>query len=149
MLNTIKNIPPTYFFTGIIAITLIYFLLPQYKTITFPYNLFGILLLFIGVFVNVNAKRLMKKYNTSHRFEKSIYLVEEGIFKFSRNPMYLGLSLILMGFAFISKNIMTFISPVIFFFLMNRIFIPYEEKKMYLELGKEYLKYKEKVRRWI
>ena len=149
MLNTIKNIPPTYFFTGIITITLIYFLLPQYKIITFPHNLFGILLLFIGVFVNMNAEGLMKKYNTSHKFEKTIYLVHKGIFKCSRNPMYLGMTLILTGFAFVSKNIMAFISPVIFFFLMNRIFIPYEEKKMHLELGKEYLKYKEKVRRWI
>ena len=145
----IRNIPPAYFFTGIIAVAVICFLLPQYEIIVFPYNLSGVLLILIGGFLNMNAEKLMKKYDTPHKFEKSTRVVQEGVFKFSRNPMYLGMTLILLGLAAMSQNIVTFVSPVAFFVLMNRIFIPYEEKKIHDELGEEFLRYKKKVRRWI
>ncbi len=40
-------------------------------------------------------------------------------------------------------------SPIIFFGVINWMFIPYEEEKMQKELGQEYLDYKNKVRCWI
>ena len=144
-----KNIPPLYFFIGILIIIFIYVFLPYFPKIAYPYNWIGIVFICLGAYLNISADKIMKKYNTSHKFEKSVYVVQEGVFQISRNPMYLGMTFILAGLALISKNIAALISPFIFFLVMSLIFIPSEERKMTRELGEEYLKYKQKVRCWI
>ena len=63
--------------------------------------------------------------------------------------MYLGGVLFLTGLALLLQNVMAFISPVLFFLIMNFMFIPYEEQKMLKEHGDPYRLYKNKVRRWI
>ena len=144
-----NSAPPIYFLICTAIIFPIYFLLPQYAKIAAPYNWLGLLFVGTGLYLNLSADRIMKKHGTPHKFEKSVYVIEEGVFKLSRNPMYLGMTVIILGFALISKNVVALISPLIFFFLMNMVFIPYEEAKMTRELGENYLKYREKVRRWI
>ena len=145
----VKNKPPIHFFICIAIILSIYFFLPHYSAITPPYNWFGILFLCLGAYLNIGAERIMKQHGTPHKFEKSVRVVQEGVFTISRNPMYLGMTLILIGFALISKNVATFISPLGFFLSMNILFIPYEERKMTQELGEDYVHYKQKVRRWL
>ena len=92
---------------------------------------------------------LLERNNTPEKFQKSICVVKNGVYKHSRNSMYLSFVLFLVGLSFSLNNIVSFMSPIIFFGVINWMFIPYEEEKMQKELGQEYLDYKNKVRCWI
>ena len=63
--------------------------------------------------------------------------------------MYFGVTIVLVGVAVYLGNILVFLSPLIFFFIMNSVYVPFEEKLMQKIFGKQYLNYKKKVRRWI
>lgn len=141
--------PLNYFFIGMLLIIVLFFMFPNLNIINFPYNLIGIIFLIIGVWLILGVWFLFKKNNTTESFEKSKVLVTNGPFKYSRNPMYIGKILFLLGLAILFGNILGFISPILFFIVMDKIFIPFEERKTEMDLGKKYLDYKSEVRRWI
>ncbi len=143
------SIPPTYFYFCLSLTIALYFLTPQYNLIKFPYNLTGTILILLGLFLIYYSWFLFKKNNTTEKFEKSKTLVTENIYKYSRNPMYLGGILFLIGFSILFTNIISFISPLIFFLIIHFIFIPFEEEKNKKTFGKKFLKYKSKTRKWI
>ena len=144
-----KITPPFYLFSCFVFEIIIYYALPAFQIIHYPYNLIGIIVLLIGVVLNIWTWRLFAKYRTTHLFEESSALVTEGPLKYTRNPMYLGLVLFLTGVAIISGNIISLFAPIIFAIIINSMFLPYEEDKMLISFGEEYIKYKHKVRRWM
>jgi len=73
----------------------------------------------------------------------------EGPFKFSRNPMYIGLVNVSLGVSLLFGTVIFLLAPILLFLTLNFYNIPYEEKKMEKIFGKEYLEYKKKVRRWL
>jgi len=87
--------------------------------------------------------------NTTTTYMPSTTVVQNGIYAYSRNPMYVGFVLILLALAVLLDSMSAYIFPVLLFGILNWKFIPFEEKKMETELGQEYLKYKNKVRRWL
>lgn len=110
---------------------------------------FGILSLTLGFAVMVWAWRLFHLKETAvHPFEESTYFVQEGPYRFTRNPMYLGMTLILLGIALFAGTPPAFFTPLAFFLTMNAAFVPFEEKKMAARFGEAYLAYKRRVRRW-
>jgi protein-S-isoprenylcysteine O-methyltransferase Ste14 len=131
-----------------VASALLYFLVPQMNLIIFPINLLGVLLLVLGNYLVINSHYLLKKRGTPENFDRSTCVVETGLYKYSRNPMYLGAVIFLIGWSVLLGNIISFLSPIIFFIIINWMFIPFEEEKMEKELGDSYLEYKKKTRRW-
>jgi protein-S-isoprenylcysteine O-methyltransferase Ste14 len=81
--------------------------------------------------------------------KKNSVLVTTGPFRFTRNPMYLGILVITIGLALVVGTAAVYAVPVAFFLFVNFISIPYEEEKMERQFGDEYLEYKKRVRRWI
>jgi protein-S-isoprenylcysteine O-methyltransferase Ste14 len=76
-------------------------------------------------------------------------LVTSGIFQFTRNPMYLGMLIVLLGWADLLDNLLAF-SGAGFFYLYISIFqIKPEEVVMTQKFGEEYLEYSRQVRRWL
>lgn len=84
-----------------------------------------------------------------HEPHKASNLVSNGIYSISRNPMYLGLLLILMGYGFYLGNVLVFVMLPLFVGYMNRYQIIPEERAMEEKFGAEYQKYKSEVRRWL
>lgn len=80
--------------------------------------------------------------------QESNSLVVKGIYTFTRNPMYLGFLLWLLSFGVFSRNPISLIAIVLFVIYMNMFQIIPEENILEGKFGKEYLKYKENVRRW-
>jgi len=76
-------------------------------------------------------------------------LVTRGPFRHTRNPMYLGLVLKALGFAFYFGTIPFYAVPVLLFVLCDFSFIPFEEAKMQRQFGDQYTDYLRRVRRWI
>lgn len=81
-------------------------------------------------------------------FETSARFILEGPYRFTRNPMYLGMTLILTGIAMVAGTPPAFLAPLAFFLTIQLVFIPYEEKKMEETFGGAYHEYKRRVRRW-
>jgi len=63
--------------------------------------------------------------------------------------MYLGMVVILIGAAILLGSISAFISPFVFFIIMNGTFIPHEEKALEEAFGQDFVDYKRRVRCWI
>jgi protein-S-isoprenylcysteine O-methyltransferase Ste14 len=81
--------------------------------------------------------------------EASSSLVRSGAYALSRNPMYLGLLLILIGWAIFLSNILAFLVLPVFIFYMNRFQIEPEERALDRRFGEEFVAYKSRVRRWL
>ena len=113
---------------------------------------FGSFMIIIGLFIILSAIILFKKYKTTItplNPSNATKLIVNGIYKFSRNPMYLGLLLVLSGISIIQNPIGGLLFIPSFILYLNHFQIIPEESTM-LDLFKDdFLKYKENVRRWI
>ncbi len=76
-------------------------------------------------------------------------LVSSGVYRFTRNPMYLGLSVTLLGWAVFLSNWLALLAVPVFVLYINRFQIDPEERVLSSLFGAEYAAYKEKVRRWL
>lgn len=76
-------------------------------------------------------------------------IVRSGPYRFSRNPIYLSFSLLVLGIAFWRNSVWLLGTLVVAVCLMNFIVIPREERYLERRFGLEYLGYKMKVRRWL
>ena len=82
-------------------------------------------------------------------FSESTALITEGFYKYTRNPMYVGMNSFLLGLMLILKNPLNILFLIIFFFVVRNMFVLKEEVQMEETLGEDYLTYKRKVRRWL
>lgn len=76
-------------------------------------------------------------------------LVTGGPFRVTRNPMYLGMALVLAGVALWRNDMILVAAPVVFVLFVNFTLIPREERQMENLFGDAYRRYKQHVRRWI
>lgn len=81
--------------------------------------------------------------------QKAEHLVITGLYRFTRNPMYLGLAAILIGFALILQNALALLGPLLFLISITVLQITPEERALSKNFGDEYDEYKRRVRRWI
>lgn len=143
-------LPPSYFFGAILLAVILHFLLPGYQLVTLPWRLLGLAPLVIGIVLNVLADQAFKKYDTTVKpFEKSSTLVTGGVFRITRNPMYLGMILILFGVAMLLGSASPFVVVPLLAALLDRVFIAPEEQMLQDTFGGRFLQYRKRVRRWI
>lgn len=142
-------IPPVFVLLSLILIVLFYIFVPQYNIIPYPFNFLGIAVSFGGIVIMGKARDLFKQHATTLAIEPSSFLIKDGIFSKTRNPMYIGFFLLLLGIAICFMNAFSLCCPFGFFISMQLIFIPKEEKLMMSVFGQAYLDYKKQVRRWI
>ncbi len=130
-----------------------YFSQNQLETMYLPYKLsISILILLVGIIILINPVfKFIKSKTTVNpvKFTKVSKLVTNGIFKYSRNPMYLGMIFVIISTSIFYLNYYSIITPFIFYFWINRFQIKREEIFLAKKFGKEYLSYKSKTRRWI
>ena len=81
--------------------------------------------------------------------DKSSQLVVEGVYRLSRNPMYLGFVLILLGWAAMLMNYLSFGWLAVFVAYINRFQITPEERFMAQKFGPAFADYAARVRRWL
>ena len=145
-----KTLPPVYLLGAIIVEVLFHFLLPLRQFLVFPWRLLGLVFLVIGLVLNALAAQKFKKHETTVKpFEESRALVTGGVFNISRNPMYLGMSLILFGLGVLLGSASPFAVVPVFIVLLDQIFIVQEEQMLEATCGDQFRQYRKKVRRWI
>jgi protein-S-isoprenylcysteine O-methyltransferase Ste14 len=147
---TPKILPPVYFVAALIAMYSLHRLVPGGTLIPAPYHWIGALVLLAGLVCAGRAAGRFRRVGTPVRpFERSTVLVTEGLYRYTRNPMYLGLTLMLVGIAVLLGSFSPFLLVPIFIWWIQRQFI--EREEIFLEgiFGQEYLAYKTRVRRWL
>lgn len=83
------------------------------------------------------------------RPEGTSFLVTSGIYRLTRNPMYVGLMLVLLAWAVFLSSPVSLAGPVAFIAYITRFQILPEERILLGKFGSEYQNYKAKVRRWV
>ena len=115
-------------------------------------NIISILILLMGMLILINPIFKFIKSKTTIdpiKFKKVNKLIISGIYKYSRNPMYLGLLMIVISTSMFYLNIFSITTPFLFYFWINRFQIKREEIFLTEKFGKEYMSYKTKTRTWI
>jgi len=122
----------------------------NYSSITLKW--LGISLFSVGVFIGLLGVYEFWKQRTTvgpHKPEKVSSFVDTGVYRFTRNPMYLGLLVGLIGILFYFANPVNILPVIGFVLYMNRFQIIPEERVMANKFGEDFSEYKESVRRWI
>ena len=93
-----------------------------------------------------------KKFNTTinpTRPEQGSQLISSGVYRISRNPIYLGFFLLLIGWGLWLASTLALLVSILFPALMTRFQIIPEEQALETLFGDDYLAYKQRVRRWL
>jgi protein-S-isoprenylcysteine O-methyltransferase Ste14 len=144
------KIPPPLLAAGLLVGTLVlHFVLPESRTVAW-YQVIGLLLVAAGVGICVFAAGIFDGRGTTKipTGEPAVFVVQRP-YTFTRNPMYLGVTIILAGFAVFFGSIVMLVAPVAFFVVIDGKVIPREEQTMERLFGQQYLDYQSRVRRWL
>jgi protein-S-isoprenylcysteine O-methyltransferase Ste14 len=111
----------------------------------------AVVLVVAGVALSVSAAALFRREGTELNPASATNqkLVTSGPFRFTRNPMYLGLVLVTLGIAFWVGTWPMFLAPIATFATANWAHIPFEEAKMRRQFSSDFEQYTRKARRWI
>lgn len=143
-------IPPIWFALGLTAVFLLdRFFPPSSFSGSATVGLGGILVL-LGLASAISAAGLFRKADTGIvPFSEATALVTSGAFRFSRNPMYLGMVFVLLGTALIVGTGAGLLVAPVFMLIIQYRFILDEERMMHDVFGEEFEEYRRRVRRWL
>tara|TARA_B100001741_G_scaffold93493_1_gene76676 strand:- start:525 stop:971 length:447 start_codon:yes stop_codon:yes gene_type:complete len=120
--------------------------------LNFSNNAISLFLLICGLIVFISAVRSFKKQKTTVnplKPKQASSLVTSGIFRFSRNPMYLGMLIILLSISFKFNLLGGIIISLLFFIFITKFQIYPEEEAMNELFGDKFTQYSNTTRRWI
>jgi protein-S-isoprenylcysteine O-methyltransferase Ste14 len=119
----------------------------------FPANsLFSVALALTGALTCLAGVRSFRRVKTTvnpMNPESTSSLVMSGIYRYSRNPMYLGFLLILLGWSAFLANVLALLLAPAFVLFMNRFQICPEERVLTRRFAHPYAEYRARVRRWL
>ncbi|MBI4094948.1 MAG: isoprenylcysteine carboxylmethyltransferase family protein [Candidatus Liptonbacteria bacterium] len=123
---------------------------PLYEWLLYPYTLLGLAPMAIGLYFLIAFFRLFEKHKTTvYPGGMPTHLVREGPYRVSRNPVYLGYLLMLLGASATMGSFSSFLPLILFYAVLDRVVIPFEEKRLRERFGAAYEEYARTVRRWI
>jgi protein-S-isoprenylcysteine O-methyltransferase Ste14 len=137
-----------------LAFLLIAYALGRFVTIplTVPAMLryIGLALASVGFLFGVGAFiEFVKARTTLDPHSAAKHLVTSGIYRFTRNPIYLGFLLVVIGLPLYFGLYWGIVLAPLYVFLMNRLIIQHEEAYLERKFGKTYTDYTSQVRRWL
>lgn len=149
-----QRLLPPFLFLGLLAALAVSIglfgtaLAPMHST-GLPYGEVA-LLLAIGLVLLVGARLQFKRHDSEiMTFKEPRGLVRDGLFRFSRNPMYLGFTLLLFAAVLAANAWWALLAPVGFMLAANFWYIPFEERAAAAAFGADYEEYRRCVRRWL
>jgi len=134
----------------LVLMWLMHYVFPIYQYVHEPLAYLGIAGVFSGIFMAAISAHLFKKAGTGIKpFDEATMLVKDGFYRYSRNPMYLGMCLMLTGSAFLMGSIGALLPIPVFVLIIRNKFVAAEERFLEASFGERYLEYKSTVRRWL
>lgn len=114
-------------------------------------SLWGVFLIMLGIMIAVLVTQLFWYVGrgTPVPFEPPFVLVEQGLFNYSRNPMYLGFAAILLGISLLYGSLLLYLYFLLSLPLLHLFVIRYEEPALIKRFGEPYINYLNRVPRWL
>lgn len=146
-----KNIQPSVAAIFFIAIAyLLKWALPLQYAVPIPLRNAGFGLVIVGFLFGVTALIEFKKAGTTSNPRGSAgALVTTGVYRFTRNPIYLGFLFMVIGLPLSANTYWGFIISPLFIIAINKLVIEREENYLEKKFGKAYADYKSRARRWV
>lgn len=143
-------LPPTYWFgCALLMITIhIFFPLVRWSEPFLIYLGFGLIAAAVG-WAGWAAWTFHRHGTPIHPYEEPRCLVTIGPYRYSRNPMYLGLLVMLLGLFLVLGSVTPLVMLLVFETIISTRFIDPEERALESRYGDKYRRYKATVRRWI
>ncbi|WP_026380165.1 methyltransferase family protein [Afifella pfennigii] len=110
----------------------------------------GVVFILLGLGLDIWTFQTFRRHATTVRPDRSAAaLATDGPFRYSRNPIYIGNGLLILGLGLAFANLwLVLLTPAVFV-LLDRVAIAREEKHLEARFGEEYRAFKARVRRWI
>jgi protein-S-isoprenylcysteine O-methyltransferase Ste14 len=145
-----RLLPPVWLLMALVASFTLDRYLPIARLVAPPWKYLGYLPMTLGAFMAITAAHAFRRAGTPVvPFEQSTTLVTGGWFRVTRNPMYLGLALILFGVAVIDGTLGAFLPLPVFVCILHFRFIRAEERFLEGIFSEQYRTYCTQVRRWL
>ena len=142
--------PPVYFLAALLMIVFLDRRLPIREILPGLVSFVGLIPLVLGFAIGGPAGARFRRAGTPFRpGSEATALVQEGPFRFTRNPMYLGMTLLLFGIALLTGSLSPLLVPPLFMALIDILFVRKEERWMEEAFGESYRAYRGRVRRWL
>lgn len=143
-------LPPLLLLAALALMALLQLLLPLPQLVPSLWRTLGAVPAAAGVGLVLWSGTLLSRAGTAiHPLARSSFLLHSGPYRFSRNPIYLGMVLVLAGAATALGSATPWLIIPPFVVLIARRVIAGEERKLTAEFGAEYLAYCIQVRRWL
>jgi protein-S-isoprenylcysteine O-methyltransferase Ste14 len=145
-----KIYPPLMVLAGILSQLLIGYVAPVQPILNETWQYIGVGLMLFGFAIILLVARGFRKNETTIIPDgQPSTLMENGIFAYSRNPIYFGMTIFLLGSALAVGHIWALVIVPVFVLLVQQIWIVKEEETLEAEFGQIYRNYKMRVRRWL
>jgi protein-S-isoprenylcysteine O-methyltransferase Ste14 len=145
-----RILPPTWLLLAITLMAALRVSLPGWQLIAWPWTLLGLVPALLGIGLNAWGSRLFAASDTTIKpHETPTHLIAAGPYRLSRNPMYLGFALIIVGLATLLGATTPWLAIPLFVWIIDRRFIAGEEIAMEQAFGEEFRRYRVRVRRWV
>ena len=147
-----KIFPPVFMLLFAVVMWLLDRYFPGMEVISEPWSLIGYGFIAGALLIDLWSLLLFLRAKTTFhplQTEKTSTLVTNGMYRVTRNPMYLGLLLLLIGWAMLLGTLTPFLMLPLFVWVINSQQIQHEELVLEEKFGDLYLEYKQKVRRWL
>jgi protein-S-isoprenylcysteine O-methyltransferase Ste14 len=147
----LKLIPPIWALIYVLVAAAVSYIAGWPRVPGLPLYWLAVLLIVLGAALAISAAALFRREGTEidPTSQMNRKLVTSGPFSFTRNPMYLGLTVIALGLATWIGCWPMFLAPIATFATTNWAHIPFEEEKMRRQFGDAYDAYAREVRRWL
>ena len=119
--------------------------LPWRSALTLIFLITGFAIALAGVLAFRRAKTTVNPLTP----EATTTIVTSGIYRFTRNPMYLGFLFVLAGWAIYLSNLLALVPLPLFVWYMNRFQILPEERALSTKFPQAFTEYSRSVRRWL
>jgi protein-S-isoprenylcysteine O-methyltransferase Ste14 len=124
--------------------------IPILPSLTGTLRVFGLPLALLGFVIGLMGFLEIRKANTTLDPHGTVTtVVTSGIYRFTRNPMYLGFLVMVIGFPLASGSLWGVILAPFFVLTMNQLVIEKEEAYLEKKFGEAYTSFKSRVRRWL
>ena len=143
-------LPPVLWLVMLATAVTLALIAPMGAIVPPPWHWSGAVLIALGVWLLLAASGQFRRVETNiNTFRDPNVLVADGLFRFTRNPMYLGFTLTLLGAAILSNALSALAAPLFFFAVANLWYVPFEERAAAAQFGDAYAVYRKRVRRWL
>ena len=145
-----RDLPPVWLRGSLLAMVALHVWLPGPRWLWPPWTWGGLAFVVSGGWLTLGSALRFRRVGTGVRpFSAASSLVRGGAYRWTRNPMYLGMVAFLVGIAGCLGTTTTVLVPVAFWVLLDRRFVRREEAFLRARFGADYDAWCREVRRWL